>query len=153
MRFIKTNKVRKSRRGKPGTVPEYQVRTQSNYLLRVSDIICIYMIPGTCVCGDCTHCWCWTPRVERSYELNPAQQTQQGPQHRESYESPWIMSTSKGRASKRAKIVDNEPMDEDSSNGVGRVICIYFVQVSSRKVSIGTYEVYTWCVVFFSLFT
>ena len=42
------------------------------------------------------------------------------------------MSTSKGRASKRAKIVDNEPMDEDSSNGVGRVICIYLVQPESE---------------------
>ena len=38
--------------------------------------------------------------------------------------SPWIMSTSEGRASKKAKTVDYASLDGDSSDGVGRIICI-----------------------------
>ena len=50
------------------------------------------------------------------YELYTAQQTQPGPKHRV---SPCTISTSEGRASKKAKIVvDNEYLDTDSSDGV-----------------------------------
>ena len=54
-----------------------------------------------------------------SYEVYPTQQTlQPGPRHRESHKSPCTMSASEGRASKKAKIVDNESLDGDSSDGV-----------------------------------
>ena len=48
------------------------------------------------------------------YELYTAQQTQPGPKHRV---SPCTISTSEGRAAKKAKIVDNESLDGDSSDG------------------------------------
>ena len=51
------------------------------------------------------------------YEVHTAQQT---PPDRdtESHSSSCTMSTSEGRASKKAKVVDNESLDGDSGDGV-----------------------------------
>ena len=52
------------------------------------------------------------------YEVYPAQQTQPGPQHRARHRSPCTTTTSEGRASKKAKIVDNESLNGESRDGV-----------------------------------
>ena len=50
------------------------------------------------------------------------------------------MSTSEGRASKKAKIVDNEFLDGDSSDGVDRIICVYLVHHPGKYLLVrGTY--------------
>ena len=54
---------------------------------------------------------------------------------------PRIMSTSEGRASKKAKIVDNESLDGDSNDGGGRITCIHFVHHRGKYLLVQG----TWC--------
>ena len=75
-----------------------------------------YVYIRVLVCGI-VHTAAAVELVVWGYELYPAQQTQPGPRHRESL-NPCTMSTSERRTSKKAKIVDIESLDGDSSDGV-----------------------------------
>ena len=96
----------------------------------IPGIVYMHMIPGTCTSmyAGIVHAAAAAELVVWGHEVHPKQQTQAGPPHRENHKSPRIMSTSEGRASKKANIVDNESLHGDSSDGVGRIIGIYLVR-------------------------
>ena len=112
--------------GKPGTVPEYVRGVVLGNRFHIS------MIPGTYMLYLYVCMWgLYTLLLLLNSSCGATKYTRRNRHNKDHHAERAIeflhhVHHSKGKAPKK-KIVDNESLDGDSSDGAGRIICIYLV--------------------------